>query len=191
MRVAIYLRVSTDGQETDNQKLALLKLAETRGYDVTEIYQENESAWTDGHQREFARLLNDASYHKFDILLVWALDRISRLGIARILSVVDTLHNYKIKIISHEEAWTESPNEMTQMFYAMTAWAAKYDSDRKSARIKAANDRRRAKGLPVGRLKGARDRKPRKRTGYFLRYADRRVNKLSVKKGTNPVSIAV
>jgi DNA invertase Pin-like site-specific DNA recombinase len=89
--------------------------------------------------------------------------------------MVDVLKSYKVQIVSHEEPWTEIPNEMTPLFYAFAAWAAKYESDRKSARIKAALERRKAKGLPVGRIVGAKDKHHRKRTGYLRRYADRRI----------------
>jgi putative DNA-invertase from lambdoid prophage Rac len=175
MRVAIYLRVSTEEQTVENQLPVLLSQCHSRGWDIVKIYQEGESAWSAGHQQEFAKLLKSASYHEFDILLVWALDRISRQGITVLISMVDVLKSYKIQIVSHEEPWTEMPNEMTPLFYAFAAWAAKYESDRKSARIKAALDRRKAKGLPVGRIIGAKDKQPRKRSGYLRRYADRRM----------------
>jgi DNA invertase Pin-like site-specific DNA recombinase len=63
--------------------------------------------------------------------------------------MVDVLRSYKVQIVSHEEAWTEMPNEMTPLFYAFAAWAAKYESDWKSVRIRAAMEQRKAKGLLV------------------------------------------
>lgn len=175
MKVAIYCRVSTAEQDTANQLLALEKLAQDRGWEVVEVYREEASAWKDGHQQELSRLLKDASRHRFNAVLVWALDRLTRQGIGSILQLVDTLKEYKVKVISYQDSWTQFPNEaMEELFYAVAGWAAKFESDRRSERIKAAVAKRRDKGLPVGRLKGAKDRKPRKKTGYYLRHADRR-----------------
>ena len=175
MKVALYCRVSTTEQDTANQLLALEKLAQDRGWQVVEVYQEEGSAWKDGHQREVSRLLKDASRHQFNAVLVWALDRLTRQGIGSILQLVNTLRMYKVRVISYQESWTEQSNEaMEDLFYAMVGWAAKFESDRRSERIKVAMERRRKKGLPVGRIKGAKDRKPRKKMGYYLRHADRR-----------------
>jgi DNA invertase Pin-like site-specific DNA recombinase len=183
VKVAIYCRVSTEEQDTANQLSVLEKMAQDRGWEIVGVYQEEASAWKAGHQRELSRLLVDASRHQFNAVLVWALDRLTRQGIGYILQLVNTLRTYKVKVISYQESWTEQSNEaMEDIFYAMVGWAAKFESDRRSERIKAAMARRRQKGLIVGRPKGAKDRKPRKKTGYFLRHADRRVKKAPAKK---------
>ncbi|MCK4723095.1 MAG: recombinase family protein [Dehalococcoidia bacterium] len=175
MKVAIYCRVSTAEQDTANQLLALEKLAKDRGWEVVEVYQEEASAWKDGHQLELSRLLKDASRHRFEAVLVWALDRMTRQGVGSILQLVNTLRMYRVKVISYQDSWTQFPNEaMEELFYAVAGWAAKFESDRRSERIKAGVARRRAAGKPVGRPKGAKDKKPRKKTGYYGRYADRR-----------------
>ncbi len=58
-KVIIYLRVSTAEQTVENQLPALEKWIGDRGYELVEVYQENESAWKSGHQRELSRLLDD------------------------------------------------------------------------------------------------------------------------------------
>jgi DNA invertase Pin-like site-specific DNA recombinase len=52
------------------------------------------------------------------------------------------------------------------MSWALAGWMAQQESRRRSERIKAGLDRRRAQGPPVGRLPGTADKKPRKRSGY-------------------------
>ena len=47
---------------------------------------------------------------------------------------------------------------------------ANFESKRRSERVKAGLARRKAKGLPLGRQRGAKDRGKRRRTGYLLRY---------------------
>ncbi|MFC2038370.1 recombinase family protein [Chloroflexota bacterium] len=89
MKPVIYARVSDSTQETDNQILQLISWAESRGWGVPSIYKENESAWKAGHQRVLANLLEDARKHKFDAVIVWALDRLSREGALAILTLVN------------------------------------------------------------------------------------------------------
>jgi len=84
-KASIYVRVSTGDQDTANQALVLTEWAKNRGYEVVAIYSEEESAWKAGHQRELAQLLQDARKRKFDVMLVWALDRLSREGSLAIL----------------------------------------------------------------------------------------------------------
>ena len=83
---AIYCRVSTGGQDPDNQLRVLQEWARARSFQVAEAYCETESAWRDGHQAELARLLRDARRGRFKVVLVWALDRLSRLGALSILN---------------------------------------------------------------------------------------------------------
>ena len=80
VKVAVYLRVSSEDQSVENQLPSLEKYCQERGYELVTIYQEAESAWHNGHQKELARLLTDIRHgrRKYDMVLVWALDRLSR-----------------------------------------------------------------------------------------------------------------
>jgi len=178
MKMALYLRVSTSEQATDNQLPALQDYAASRGYEVTQIYQENESAWKAGHQKELAKLLADirGGKRKYDILLVWALDRLTRGGAAAILNLVDTFKSHGVKVISLQEPWTDAPGEIGEILYAIAGWVARMESQRKSERTKAGLERALREGKRLGRPPGSKDKKRRRRTGYLLRYADRQKN---------------
>ena len=91
MKAAVYLRVSSNEQSTDNQLPALEAYAKNRSYEIVKVYEEEESAWKSGHQRELANLMADARQRKFQAILVWALDRLSREGALAILSLVQNL----------------------------------------------------------------------------------------------------
>lgn len=175
MRAVIYARVSTEDQDATNQIIALENLAKQRGWDIAAVYQEEASAWKAGHQKEFAKMLKKASIHEFQVLLVWALDRITRQGVRAILPLIDNLKSYGVQVISLQEPWTEQSGMQSELLYSITAWVAKSESERLSQRIKAGLEKRKAKGLPVGRMAGSKDKQPRRRTGYLLRYADRRL----------------
>ena len=177
MKAALYLRVSTTEQNVDNQLPALEAYAESRGWQIVETYRENESAWRAGHQRELARLLADirGGKRKYDVLLIWALDRLSRQGIGPLLQLINSFEVYGCHVVSVNESWTHpDAGPMREMFIAMSAWAAKFESDRRSERTKAGLARAIANGKKLGRPAGKKDSAKRKRTGYLLRYANKR-----------------
>ena len=163
MKAVSYIRCSTSEQDTANQRLALEQWAERRGFEVVATYQENESAWRQGHQRELARLLNDAPKGRFDLVLVWSLDRLSRLGAAAILNLIHRLGKSGVRVFSFQESWTESPSELTELLFSVIGWTAKMESRRYSERTKAGLARARAQ-VPGGKLptRGP-DKKKRKR----------------------------
>lgn len=171
MKAVIYARVSSTDQDPGNQVPVLEGWASSRGFEIVEIYQETDTAWKNGHQAELARLLQDARYHKFEVVLVWALDRLSREGPAAILNLVNTLGTYKVRVISYQEPWTETSTEITSLLYAITGWVAEMESRRRSERTKLGLARAVANGKMLGRPLGSQDKRKRKRRGYLLRYA--------------------
>jgi DNA invertase Pin-like site-specific DNA recombinase len=163
MRVCIYSRVSTCRQDTENQTLSLTEWAKGRGWEVVKIYEEYETAWKAGHQAELAQLKVDASHRRFDIVLVWALDRLSREGALAILSLVSRLNQYGVKIISYQEPWTEAPGEIAEILYSIAGWIARMESQRRSERTKAGLARAIVCGKKLGRPKGSTDKRRRKK----------------------------
>jgi len=161
MRVAIYARVSTEEQESSNQLKALTEWAKVRGLEVAKVYQESASAWRDGHQKELAHLLHDATFRRFDIVLVWALDRLSREGSLKILLLIKRLGNYGIRVWSKQEPWTEMPSEFVDILYALTGWVAHMESKRLSERTKAGLERAKSGGKLAIRGKDKKQRKKR------------------------------
>lgn len=176
MKAVLYLRVSTIEQNVDNQLPALEAYADSRDWQIVEVYRENESAWKSGHQKELARLLADCrnGRHRVDVVLVWALDRLSREGAAAILNLVNTFKAYGVRVISYQESWTEAPGAIGEVLYAIAGWVAKMESERRSERTKAGLARAIASGKRLGRPTGSKDGGKRKRTGYLLRYANKR-----------------
>ena len=179
MNVAAYIRVSTSEQAAENQIPAIQDYCKAHRWPDPEIYAENDSAWKQGHQCELARLLDDirSGRRKYDYLLVWALDRLSRQGIAAILQLVSTFETYGCHIVSIQEAWTTVDGPMQELFIAMAAWTAKFESDRRSERTKAGLARARANGKHLGRPVGSCDKGKRRKAGYLNRWV---VNKRPV-----------
>lgn len=163
MKAAIYARVSTEDQTTDNQLQHLEGWAASRGFQVVAVYKENETAWKEGHQAQLNALVQAAYKRKFELVLVWSLDRVTREGPLSILSFVHKLRAWGVKLYSYQEPWTEAPGELGDLLYSLTGWVARYESSRRSERTKAGIERKRAEGFRWGRPLGSRDRKVRKR----------------------------
>src|SRR5215470_74218 len=86
-RVALYTRVSTDNQTTENQERELRQIADRRGWEVVRIYCDNGVSGAKGRKDRpgLDAMLKDAGRRKFDVLMVWAIDRLGR-------SLIDLLH---------------------------------------------------------------------------------------------------
>jgi len=167
MKVCIYSRVSTGQQDITNQSVVLSEWAKQRGFEVVKVYEEKESAWKSGHQRVLASLISDTRQRRFQAVLVWALDRLSREGALAILSLVNNLSSYGVKVISYQEGWTEAPGELAELLYALTGWVARMESQRRSERTRAGLARVKAQGKRLGRPPGSKDKRKRRRRQRF------------------------
>ena len=79
MNVAIYVRVSTAQQTTENQLIELREVCERNNWNVVEIYNETVSGTKGQHDREeLKRMMIDASRKKFCKVAVWSVDRLGR-----------------------------------------------------------------------------------------------------------------
>jgi putative DNA-invertase from lambdoid prophage Rac len=177
-RCAIWARVSKDEQESGNQLAELREYAGRHGLGiVTEYVADGASAWTGAHREQLRQALDDARLGRYDVLLVWALDRLSREGVEATLGLLRRFREHGVMVWSLRESWTETSDpRMAELLGSLYAWMAAEESRRRSERVRAGLDRRRSKGLPVGRQPGAKDRKPRRRSGYIARWERERAS---------------
>ena len=79
-RVGIYLRVSTDGQTTQNQRRELEAVAARSGWEVVGIYEDAGISGSNGRDKRpgFDQLLNDATARKINMIAAWSVDRLGR-----------------------------------------------------------------------------------------------------------------
>ena len=87
------------------------------------------------------------------------------------LEIVHRLGDSKVKVWSYQEPWTEAGGELLDLLLAIAGWVARMESNRRSERTMASLARAVAEGKKLGRSKGSKDTKKRKRSGYFARYA--------------------
>jgi len=155
MRVAIYARVSTDdkGQDPENQLRELRAWCANSGHTITQEYVEHESGrkGTD-KRRQFAALFEDAAKRKFDLVLFWALDRLSREGMAQTIAHLQRLTSYSVSFHSYTEPHLATDNELVRnILLALLSSLAKVEAQKISDRTKAGMARAKAKGIKVGR----------------------------------------
>jgi len=183
---ALWVRVSTGHQVTDNQVPDLERFVAHHGHEVVERYEVTESAWNGGretgeYRAVLQRALDDAWQGKFEVVVVWALDRITREGAEGALRIIRQFRERGCTLVSVKESWLNGSPEVQDVLVAFAGWMAEQESSRRSERIKAGLARRRAEGKPVGGAVSKRgaDRKPRRTDGYTQAWARRRAEQAS------------
>ena len=172
MNAAIWSRVSTQEQDTTNQLDQLRQWAGRLGHTVVKEYTlEGESAYKGKHLPMLNKALQDAHERIYDVLLVWALDRVSRQGVEETLRIMRKFRERGVTVLSLQEPWAGATGEAGELLMSVMAWVANMESQRRSERTKAGLERVRKQGRTLGRPVGAKDGKRRKRAGYFARWA--------------------
>ena len=150
MKIALYLRVSTDKQETDNQAIQLSEFAPKQGWQIVEEYTDYESG-SKADRVAFKRMFADAAQRKFDLVLFWALDRFSREGVLPTLQHLNQLEAYGVGYRSYTEPYFDSCGVFKDVILAVMATLAKQERVKRSERTKAGLARVRAAGKTLGR----------------------------------------
>jgi DNA invertase Pin-like site-specific DNA recombinase len=182
---ALYVRVSTGKQDAENQLLALRPYCEKSGYLIGHEYMDIVSGAED-NRPAFNQLFKDAHQHKFDILIFWALDRFSRSGMAFTVQKLQELKNLGIDWDSFQEPYIKTIGPFGDVVMVLMATLARVERERLSERTKAGLARKRATGWVPGRKKGVKDKKPRRRKGYYDNHNRQQSNKgVSAEQGEN------
>ncbi len=164
VKAALWARVSDPTkQTTDNQLAPLESEAARRGYEVAKTYTVGESAFQGAHRKALNQVYADAMRGRFKVLIVWSLDRLSREGALATLEIWHRLARAGVTLVSLQEPWVEVAGDFKDVLLALTGWVARFESQRRSERVKAGLARRAAAGKPIGRRRGAKDRHKRKR----------------------------
>lgn len=147
-RAAIYYRVSSDEQTLENQRPDVERITATRGYKVVETYEERASAAKS--RSEYARLMADAHAGRFDVLVIWAIDRFGRSMIGNMQAVLD-LDRCGVRTVSFREPWLDVDGPQRPLLLAIFSWVAQQEREQLVARTVAGMNRARAKGVRMGR----------------------------------------
>jgi DNA invertase Pin-like site-specific DNA recombinase len=155
-RCGIYSRVSTTKQETDNQLVQLREFARAMNWQiVTEYVDQITGKHSD--RAEFRRMFSDASQRRFDVLLFWSLDRLSREGALETLQHLNRLTGYGVQWRSLTEQYLDSTGMFREAVISILAVVAKQERVRLSERTRAGLERARREGKSLGRPRVAVD----------------------------------
>jgi DNA invertase Pin-like site-specific DNA recombinase len=108
MRVAIYARVSgkSNRQEATNQSLQLVECCQRQAWEYVEYT--DRMTGTRADRAEFQRMFEDARLRRFDLVLFWALDRLSREGTLKALEYLQRWDSYGVGWKSFREQYLDS-----------------------------------------------------------------------------------
>ncbi len=180
-KAALWVRVSTAHQVGENQLPDLEKFAAHHAYEVVERYEVSESAWNGGkdggeYKKTLQQALDDAWQGKFSVLIIWALDRVTREGAEGALRILRQFRERDCTVVSVKESWLNGSSEVQDVLVAFAGWMAAQESARRSERIRAGLARRKAEGKPVGgQLHGrGKDRQKRRTEGYKQAWVKRK-----------------
>lgn len=176
-RVAIYARVSTDLQTTENQLAELRAWSARAGHEVVAEYVDHAVSGAKGRDQrpQFDRLTNGATRREFDVVAAWSVDRLGR-SLQHLVAFLDEIHGSKVDLYLHQQG-IDTTTAAGKALFQMCGVFAEFERSMIQERVKAGLARARAQGKRLGR--------PRVAPGVVSKVKARR------RKGMGMISIAV
>lgn len=147
-RAAIYCRVSTIEQSTDNQRKELSTYAENRGWKLFYIYEERISGASD-KRSEFLRMMVDARQRKFDVCLCLKLDRMYR-STKGMLQTLEEFNDLGIEFVSLRDQ-IDLTTATGKLMASLLSAVAEFERDLIRSRVMSGIAHAKAKGIKFGR----------------------------------------
>jgi len=169
MKALILCRCSTDEtrQDTKLQVEPCITYCEKQGwsYDVVEYY----GSASKGIPSELQRVLDLIAQKKYDVLVVYSMDRFSRLKPSITEKMLNHITDCKCRFISLQENLDSDNPMIWYCFKGLWLYFANQYSLNLSEKVKAGMQKAKAEGREIGRKKGSKDRKQRSKKGYYNR----------------------
>jgi DNA invertase Pin-like site-specific DNA recombinase len=148
MKAAIYARVSTLDQEPENQLAELRRYTEAREWSAVEYVDRGVSGAKESRPA-LDRLVKGARRRKFDVLVVWRLDRLGR-NLRHLILLLEELTSLGVSFVSLGEGIdTGTPAGRLQLH--LLAAIAQFERERIVERVRAGMARARTQGKHLGR----------------------------------------
>src|SRR5215471_6606989 len=156
-RAAIYARVSTDGQTTENQLHELRLVAERNGWPIVQEFVDKGISGAKGREQRpaFDALWKAVIRREFEVVLVWAVDQLGR-SLSHLVDFLSEIHAKKVDLLIHQQG-IDTTTPAGKALFGMMGVFAEFERSMIQERVKAGMKRVRAKGQ---RWDGARSRKP-------------------------------
>jgi len=152
-QVALYARVSTDAQTTENQLRELRAVAKRHGWTVAAEYVDNgvSGAKSRKDRLQYDALLNGAARREFDMIAAWSVDRLGR-SLQDLVQFLTEIEAKGVGLYLHQQALDTSTPSGKAMFQ-MCGVFAQFERAMIVERVNAGLARARSKGVTLGRPK--------------------------------------
>ncbi len=150
-RAALYLRVSTDHQTTENQRQHLMDVAERAGWEIVEVYEDAGISGAKGRKERpaFDRMCSDATRRRFDVIMAWSVDRLGR-SLQDLVTFLGELHSSGIDLFLHQQG-IDTTTPAGKAMFQMLGVFAEFERAMIRERVVAGLDRARTNGKKLGR----------------------------------------
>jgi DNA invertase Pin-like site-specific DNA recombinase len=148
MRAALYLRISTtDGQTTENQRMALARVAGHRGWEIVQTDEDAGISGAKGRDQRpaFNQMLKDAVRGRFQVLMVWSIDRLGR-SVLHVASAMAEMDSAGVALYSDQQA-IDSTSRFGKAMIQMACVFGELEREMIRARVVAGLNRVREQGI--------------------------------------------
>ena len=150
-KVAVYARVSTDNQTTENQLNQLRAIADKNGWVIVREFVDEGISGAKGRDKrpQFDALLKSAVRRDFDLVLSWSVDRLGR-SLQHLVEFLNELHGVGCDLFLHQQA-IDTTTPSGKAMFGMCGIFAEFERSIIQQRVKAGLERARANGVRLGR----------------------------------------
>jgi len=161
-RVALYVRVSTDGQTVQNQLGELRLVADRHGWEIVHTYADEGISGTKGREGrpEFDKLLKAIARREVDMVAAWSVDRLGR-SLKDLVSLLSDLQAKGVDLFLYQQGLdtsTASGRAMFQMLGVFSEFEAAMIRDRVRTGVARAKKNGTKSGRPIGRPRLSEDK---------------------------------
>ena len=116
-RVAIYLRVSTSKQDTENQLRELSAVAERSGWEIWKVYEDAGISGAKGRDKRpgLEAMMKAVNAREFDMVAAWSVDRLGR-SLTDLLGILQELQEKGVDLFLHQQGLDTSTTAGKAMF---------------------------------------------------------------------------
>ena len=149
--VALYLRVSTDGQSVDNQRLALQEAAVRHRWRVIAEFVDRGISGAKGRDQRpgFDRLLKGIARREFDVVAAWSVDRLGR-SLQDLIAFLGEMHAKEVDLYLHQQG-PDTSTPAGKALFQMLGVFGEFERAMIREGVNAGLARARAEGVQLGR----------------------------------------
>jgi len=155
MKVAIYCRVSTSGQTTENQKRDLTRYCDSRDWPVAQVFEDVGVSGAKDRRPALDDLMRQAKQKKFNTVVVWKFDRFAR-STQHLLQALTEFQALGVDFVSCSEG-VDTSTPAGRMVFTFLGAVAEFERSLIKERVKAGIERAQAAGVHCGRPRAAFD----------------------------------